>query len=103
MSDEESGGDIVNDPRKAAIKRIHAKRAFQTHLFVYVAVNAFLIGIWAISSRGYFWPIWVIIGWGFGLALNAWTVYFQKPVSEDDVQREMGTGSSAEQSDGKDE
>lgn len=89
MADEDA--DVVTDPRKAAIKRLHAKRAFQTHLFVYVAINLFLIGIWAISTpRAPFWPIWVILGWGIGVAINAWTVYFQKPISEEDIKREMG-------------
>jgi len=48
-----------------------------------------LVGIWAFSGAGYFWPIWVLLGWGIGLALNGWTVYFQRPITEDDIQREM--------------
>lgn len=92
MVDKEAGqaaNDFVADPRKAAIKRIKAKRDFQTHLFVYVAINLFLVGIWAVSSRGFFWPIFVMLGWGIGVAVNAWNVYGAKPITEDDVQREL--------------
>jgi class 3 adenylate cyclase len=41
------------------------------HVAVYVSVNLFLIGVWAASGGGYFWPIWPILGWGVGLALHA--------------------------------
>jgi len=55
-------------------------------------VNLFLIGIWALSDQGYFWPIWVILGWGVGLLLNGWDVYFRRPISEEEIQREMEQG-----------
>jgi class 3 adenylate cyclase len=29
-----------------------------------------LIGIWAASGGGYFWPIWPILGWGIGLGCH---------------------------------
>jgi eukaryotic-like serine/threonine-protein kinase len=43
-------------------------QSFKTHLTVYVLVNVLLIGIWAASGGGYFWPVWPILGWGIGLA-----------------------------------
>lgn len=78
--------------REAAVKRLKAKRDFKSHLATYVVVNLMLVAIWALSGRGYFWPIWPIAGWGVGLVLNAWTVYFQKPISEDEIRREMDRG-----------
>lgn len=44
--------------------------AFKIHATVFVAVNLFLIAIWAITGGGYFWPIWPILGWGLALALQ---------------------------------
>jgi eukaryotic-like serine/threonine-protein kinase len=41
------------------------------HLTLYVLVNAFLVGIWAASGGGYFWPIWSILGWGIAVAAHA--------------------------------
>jgi class 3 adenylate cyclase len=42
-----------------------------THLTLYALVNLFLIGIWAASGLGYFWPIWPMLGWGLGVAAHA--------------------------------
>lgn len=44
--------------------------SFRIHLTIYVLVNALLIGIWAASGGGYFWPVWSILGWGIGLAAH---------------------------------
>ena len=41
------------------------------HLTVYIVVNVMLVGIWAASGGGYFWPIWSILGWGIGLGCHA--------------------------------
>jgi eukaryotic-like serine/threonine-protein kinase len=46
-------------------------RSFKTHLTLYVLVNVFLIGIWAASGGGYFWPVWPLLGWGIALAAHA--------------------------------
>jgi len=84
--------DDYQQRREAAVKRVKAQRDFKMHVVVYVVVNLFLIGIWALSDQGYFWPIWVILGWGVGLLLNGWDVYFRRPISEEEIQREMEQG-----------
>lgn len=78
-----------DNARAAAVKRLKAKRDFKVHLATYLIINALLVGIWLLSGKGYFWPAWVMIGWGVGLAFNAWTAYFQRPISEADIRREM--------------
>jgi len=80
------------DDHRAAIKRIRAKRGFGLHAAVYVAVNLLLIAVWALTSRGYFWPIWPILGWGVGLGLHYWTVFFGRSISADEIRREMEKG-----------
>jgi Domain of unknown function (DUF1707) len=30
----------------------------------YIGVSVMLVGIWALTGMGYFWPIWPILGWG---------------------------------------
>jgi hypothetical protein len=52
-----------------------ARPAFYRTLFAYVVINLFLIGVWAFSGRGAFWPIWVILGWGLGMAFYAFRVF----------------------------
>jgi hypothetical protein len=80
---------------QAAMERIRAKRAFGLHATVYVVVNLLLIVVWALTGRRYFWPIWPILGWGVGLGLNYWTVFLRRPISDDEIRREMGqTGTS---------
>jgi hypothetical protein len=81
--------------RQEAIKRLKDKRAFGQNVVAYVVVNAFLVGIWAIGDRGYFWPAWVMAGWGIGLVMHAYTVFFQHPITEDEIQREMRRGGDA--------
>jgi hypothetical protein len=86
-------GDTMDDRerRDAAIKRIKDKRDFKTHAVSYVVVNIFLIGVWAVSGGGYFWPGWVMAGWGIGLVLHGWQTYRrERPITEEDIQREMG-------------
>ena len=74
--------------RERAIGSLKKKRDFRAHVLIYVLVNAFLIGIWAISGAGFFWPVFVLGGWGIGLAANAWDVYGRKPITESEIQRE---------------
>jgi hypothetical protein len=45
--------------------------------------------IWATTSAGFFWPAFVIVPWGLGVAANAWDVYGRRDLSEDAIQREM--------------
>ena len=78
-----------DEQRAAAISRLKNKREFRQHALVYCAVNTLLVIIWAASGAGYFWPIWPIAGWGIALALHAWRIYGQKPITEDDIAQEM--------------
>ena len=43
-------------------------QSFKIHLTLYVLVNLFLVGIWAASGGGYFWPVWPVLGWGMNAA-----------------------------------
>ena len=53
---------------------VHKLRRFYTDVLIYGVVNLGLILIWAISGGGYFWPIWVVIGWGIGLGVHAFSL-----------------------------
>jgi uncharacterized ion transporter superfamily protein YfcC len=84
----EGVADSEQQLREQAVQRLKKKRDFQTHILIYVVVNAFLVVIWAVTSGGYFWPIFPILGWGIGVAANAWDVYGRKPISEEEIRRE---------------
>jgi hypothetical protein len=81
-----------HDPRALAVERLKNRRAFGQNVVSYVVVNAFLVGIWALTGGGYFWPAWVIGAWGIGIVMHAWTAFIQKPITEHDIEREMRRG-----------
>jgi Domain of unknown function (DUF1707) len=37
----------------------------------FLAVNALLVAIWAVSGAGYFWPAWVMVWWAFALVMKS--------------------------------
>lgn len=81
-----------DDARVAAISRLKSKRDFRMHLGAYVIVNAMLVGIWALSGQGGFWPGWVMLFWGVGLAFHGWNTFLGGSFSEDAIRREMDKG-----------
>jgi hypothetical protein len=48
-------------------RRARRQQSFYRSLAIYLAVNAMMVGVWLFSGRGYFWPIWVLMGWGVGI------------------------------------
>jgi len=83
-------GPTDEELRQEALKRIRSRRALTGSVLSYAVVNGMLVVIWALTGRGYFWPGWVLGGWGVGLALHALSVYPPRPmISEEQVRREM--------------
>ncbi|MGB8859271.1 MAG: 2TM domain-containing protein [Ilumatobacteraceae bacterium] len=74
---------------EAARKRVERKRKFRADVAAYVVINCCLVAVWAVGGFGYFWPGWVLAAWGVGLALDAWNVFFQRPISPADIEREL--------------
>ncbi len=82
-----------DEARRLAHKRVKARRDLAAHAVTYVVVNAFLVMVWWFTDQGgYFWPVWVMAGWGIGLTLNAWDVLMRRPITESDIDREMNRG-----------
>jgi hypothetical protein len=76
---------------KLAKERVALKTTLQILWGVYIAVNIFLVGIWFFTGTGYFWPGWVMGGWGFALIVV--TVIFASilsgPSSQSKVEAEF--------------
>lgn len=91
---------MVNDThdqasRDTAVTQLKKRRDFRGHVLVYVLVNSFLVVIWAITNgHGFFWPIFPIAGWGIGVVMNAWDVYWRPEITEEDIQHEIERGHS---------
>lgn len=79
------------DLREEAVKSIKRKQGFRQTLFAYVVVNLFLVGIWALGGTdNFFWPVFVIGGWGIGLAFQAYDAYGRRhTIGEDEISSEM--------------
>jgi fatty acid desaturase len=69
--------------------RLLRKRKFRGDLVAYIVINAFLVGLWAVTGFGAFWPGWVLAVWGVLLLLDGWDAFSRHDVTEEDIQREM--------------
>jgi ABC-type phosphate transport system auxiliary subunit len=68
---------------------LEKKRAFSVQVAGAVAVNLFMIAIWALSGMGYFWPAWVMVATVFGIGTQAWHLYGRKPITQADIDAEV--------------
>lgn len=64
-----------NQEYEDARKRVKELKGFYSNLVTYVIVNIFLAAVNIITSPGHYWFIWVVIGWGIGLAFQAFSVF----------------------------
>jgi uncharacterized membrane protein YdbT with pleckstrin-like domain len=96
MVEESTGGEVAtmvtletkSDYEQARARAVR-KHKFRGDLVGYLVINAFLVGIWAITGFGYFWPGWVLAVWGVFLILSGWDVFFRHELTEEDIQREL--------------
>jgi hypothetical protein len=77
LKDEQGDGfapaekDPPEDKRlmKLAKTRVVLKNTYKGIYTVYFVVNAFLVALWFVLGRGYFWPGWSIVFWGLAVIL----------------------------------
>ena len=83
---------MTNEPmnaRAAAFGRLKARRDFWAHLVTYVVFNGAMVLVWYLTGHGYFWPGWLLALWGAGLVMHAWDVWIRRPITEEDIRREV--------------
>lgn len=81
--------------------RAEAKYGFFVHALIYAAVMVLLLIINLLTSPGYLWFIWPLLGWGLGVALHGAGVYLlggRNTIVDALTEREL-RGSGAEQRD----
>ncbi len=54
-----------------AKKRVKQIKEFYSHLFTYILVNSILITLNLFNSKGGYWFIYPLLGWGIGLFSHA--------------------------------
>lgn len=84
-----TGTPEASELRARAVKRLKKKHEFHVHLLIYLMVNGLLVATWAMTSAGFFWPIFPIVGWGVGVVANAWDAYGGDEPTEEQIEREM--------------
>lgn len=72
--------------------RAKARRDLSAQVLLFGLVNGFLWLAWALTAGPEFSlaasPIWVTVGWGAIVMLNAWSVHHPK-VADADIEREL--------------
>jgi vacuolar-type H+-ATPase subunit I/STV1 len=87
--DEVVGLSADEQLRRRAVRRLRVRAGFWSHLLMFLTVNTVIVVIWAVTSGGFFWPVFPIVGWGIGLIANAWDTFGPDLVSEERIRREI--------------
>jgi hypothetical protein len=56
-------------------ERFFVGPGLRAHIGAYIIVNAFLAVAWKLSDVSYPWFLWVLAGWGVGLAFHILGLY----------------------------
>ncbi len=80
--DEESREGDLDAAKEKWKQRQH--REFYSHLTTYCIINGFLLMVNLITTRGYLWVIWPMMGWGIGLAFHYVNTFF---VAQEKIER----------------
>ena len=71
-----AGDSAVPLPSTDTLRR---RRHFFRHLMAYVAGNVVLLVVWLVvavtTGSWFFWPVFVLAGWGLLLDVHAWRAY----------------------------
>jgi 2TM domain len=62
-----------------AQKRVEEIKGFYGHLASFVLVNLFLLILNLMTSPGYLWFFWPLMGWGIGLFFHGLKVFNYSP------------------------
>jgi len=62
-----------------AQKRVKEIREFYEHLTVYILCNPIVVVVNLMTSPGYLWCLWSIVGWGIAIALHGFKVFNYPP------------------------
>jgi signal transduction histidine kinase len=61
----------------AATTAAGRRRALAAHATASIGVSAVLVLVWALTSGGYFWPLWALLPLGLLLAVHGWITLLQ--------------------------
>jgi signal transduction histidine kinase len=65
--------------RPDLISRLGGNRTVASSVGVAAAIELFCIAVWAVSSQGYFWPVWPLLGLTIVVAIEAAVILIGSP------------------------
>lgn len=71
-------------------------RDFQAHAGAYLMINTVFVLIWARNRRGFFWPVYPLVGWGLGLSFQHFSAVLRGQITDEDVRRKLRPGAAEE-------
>jgi cytochrome b561 len=80
--------ELANDRLNQAIAvacQMQRWRDFSAHVAAYLLMNALFTAGWALGGRGYFWPLWTLLGWGVGLSFQHFYAVLRRPIGSGEV------------------
>src|SRR5262249_57454288 len=66
--------ETVSVDVSSGVARLKRRRALARDATAFGVLSGFLVLIWALTSRGYFWPAWPMIVLALPVAVRAWLV-----------------------------
>ncbi len=91
----ENDSQLITQEETDAMEYVQELKSFYMHAMTFVVINVFLILLNLISSPGYLWFLWVLLGWGLGLALHAvytfdWFSLFDSEWEKKQIEKRLG-------------
>ena len=83
-----------------AEKRVEAKLGFYLHLFIYIMSSLIMVIVNLNFTKGPFWAMWPVLGWGFGIVFHAFGVFAfgeGSAMKEKMIEKELAKGKSKQQ------
>lgn len=84
-------GKMMDKVQDEALWKIAKKRAaFKLVFIIYLIVNAGCIAIWYFTTgpNSYFWPMWSMLGWGFGIVFQFVDAYMTNGIFSEEKEFE---------------
>jgi len=75
------GWAVLLEERPAVSRTLRATPTLAVHEGVSAALFLFFVAVWALGSRGYFWPVWPLLGLAIPLGIHAVVVFARRSES----------------------
>ena len=94
-SPTEEPNSLITREETEAMEYVQGLKSFYLHAMTFVVINIFIMLVNLITSPGYLWFWWAVLGWGLGLALHAlntfdWLGHFDSEWEKKQIEKRLG-------------